>query len=196
MNASVAATPQDQATQKRTRRTLIAIAAIGMAPIIASYAAYYFWPRQSLVNYGELIATTPVSPIDGVRADGRPFRLEELRGRWVLIMSSGGDCDARCERMLYATRQARTIQGSEQERVVRVWLATDDREPSAALLSQHPGLLRVRIASNLPTDSPLRDGRIYLVDPLGNWVLAWPADPDIKKLANDLGRLLRASQIG
>lgn len=196
MSVSVAASSQDQATQKRARRTLLAIAAIGIAPIIASYAAYYFWPRQARVNYGELLAPTPVSPIEGVRADGRPFRLEELRGRWVLIMSSAGACDARCERMLYATRQARTIQGSEQERVVRVWIATDDREPSAALLSQHLGLLRVRIPSALPAESPLRDGRIYLIDPLGNWVLAWPADPDIKKLANDLGRLLRASHIG
>ena len=37
---------------------------------------------------------------------------------------------------------------------------------------------------------------IYLVDPLGNAVLAWPRAPDIKALANDLGKLLRASQIG
>jgi hypothetical protein len=35
-----------------------------------------------------------------------------------------------------------------------------------------------------------------LIDPLGNWVLAWPADPDIKALAKDLGRVLRASRIG
>ena len=40
----------------------------------------------------------------------------ELRGHWVLLMSSQGRCDARCERMLYATRQARTIQGRDQDR--------------------------------------------------------------------------------
>jgi hypothetical protein len=37
---------------------------------------------------------------------------------------------------------------------------------------------------------------IYLVDPIGNQVLAWPAEPDIKALANDITKLLRASQIG
>jgi len=37
---------------------------------------------------------------------------------------------------------------------------------------------------------------LYAVDPLGNLVLAWPADPDIKGIARDLTRLLKASRIG
>jgi len=34
------------------------------------------------------------------------------------------------------------------------------------------------------------------VDPLGNLVLRYPDDPDIKKMAGDLTRLLKASRIG
>lgn len=194
--ATVPTSPPQRAEVKRTRRTLTAIAAIGIAPIVASYAAYYLWPRQAHANYGELLATVPAPPIDGLRADGSPFRLTELRGRWVLVVSSPGACDARCERTLYAMRQARTMQGSEQDRVVRVWLTVGDAEPPAALLAEHPRLERVRVAATSVANSRVADGRIYLIDPLGNWVLAWPADPDIKKLANDLNRLLRASQIG
>jgi len=37
---------------------------------------------------------------------------------------------------------------------------------------------------------------IYLVDPLGNLVLQYPQEPDIKGLAKDLKRLLSASSIG
>ena len=37
---------------------------------------------------------------------------------------------------------------------------------------------------------------IFMIDPLGNLILRYPADPDIKRMANDLGRLLRASRIG
>ena len=196
MMASVSAIPPQPADVKRGRRTLLVIAAIGLAPIVASYAVYYFLPRQAHVNYGELLATTPAPPIDGVRADSRPFSLTDLRGRWAIVMASPDGCDARCERMLYATRQARTIQGSEQERVARVWLTRDGSELPAAIAALHPGLERVRVAPSMLGTSRLADGRIYLIDPLGNWVLAWPADPDIKKLANDLGRLLRASQIG
>jgi len=38
--------------------------------------------------------------------------------------------------------------------------------------------------------------RIYLIDPLGNYVLAWPSKPDVKAMAKDIARLLRASAIG
>ena len=43
---------------------------------------------------------------------------------------------------------------------------------------------------------PKGEDAIYLVDPLGNQVLAWPRDPDIKALARDLTRVLEASRIG
>jgi len=185
-----------QTASPRARRTLLLIAAIGIAPIVASYAAYYIWPPQARINYGELLPTRPAPLLEGVRSDGRTFRLADLRGRWVLLMSSPARCDAICERMLYATRQARTIQGGDRDRVVRVWLVTDEGEASPALLAQHPGLEVVRIAEAAQANLATFDGRIYLIDPLGNWVLAWPADPDIKALAKDLGRLLRASQIG
>jgi len=37
---------------------------------------------------------------------------------------------------------------------------------------------------------------IWLADPIGNVVLRWPAEPDIKRLFKDLSRLLYASRIG
>ena len=37
---------------------------------------------------------------------------------------------------------------------------------------------------------------LYLIDPLGNLVLRYPDDPDIKGIARDLTRLLKASRIG
>ena len=80
-----------------------------------------------------------------MRADGQPFALSQLRGKWVLLVSAPGGCDARCAQALYATRQARTIQGRERERVQRVWLVTDDAAPDAALLAQHPDLQVARV---------------------------------------------------
>ena len=180
----------------RVRRTLLLIAVIGFAPIVASYATYHFWPREKQVNYGELVATK-APEIEGLRIDdGQPFRLSVLRGKWGIVFAASGTCDAACDRMLYATRQARAIQGSEQDRVVRVWLVSDTGTPAAEQVAQHPGLRVVRVAPDTLARLPGGVSRIYLIDPLGNLVLAWPADPDIKALANDLGRLLRASQIG
>jgi hypothetical protein len=93
-------------------------------------------------------------------------------------------------------RQARTMQGREMERVERVWLVSDDGVPAAALLAEHPDLAVVRSAGNGLAAFGAGGDRIYLLDPLGNLVLAYPRDPDIKGLAKDLSRVLKASRIG
>lgn len=196
MTAMGAAQRVRTGTTNRVKRTLLIITAIALAPIVASYGAYYFWPRDAQLNYGELLATKPAPSIDGVRADGQPFRLEQLRGRWAIVMPLRGPCGLACERMLYATRQARTIQGKDMDRVRRVLVKRGEDAVPEALVAQHPELDVVDVTPSAFADLPISDGRIYLIDPLGNLVLAWPADPDIKALAKDLGRVLRASQIG
>jgi hypothetical protein len=110
-------------------------------------AVYYLFPRAPSANYGTLLATAPIEGVEGTRPDGSPFRLDELRGRWVLIALSGVDCDPSCERRLYATRQARTMQGKEQDRIVRVVLLVEGREArpserSPGLLAAAPGARR------------------------------------------------------
>jgi hypothetical protein len=177
------------------KRTLLLIAAVMLAPVIASYAAYYLFPRSPAVNYGTLLPTAPIDGIEGTRPDGSRFRLEDQRGRWVLLAHGRGECDASCERRLYATRQARTMQGREQERIVRTWLVVGDAEPPAALLAQHPGLVVVRVPEAVPARFP-GGAALFLIDPLGNLVLRFPDDPDIKGVAKDLTRLLKASRIG
>ena len=42
----------------------------------------------------------------------------------------------------------------------------------------------------------LEDGRYFVVDPLGNLILSYPADADQKRLLEDLERLLDVSRIG
>ena len=180
----MATPPITPEARRRNRRTLLLIAIVAIAPVIASYVAYYFFPRDKQVNYGELLPTQP--PPDS-------HVVAEFKGRWALVVSAPGACDARCQAALYATRQARTIQGREMDRVVRVWLVPDAAPSDPVLLAQHPDVAVRR--GNL-TGWPAGNDRIYLVDPLGNLVLAWPLDPDIKKMAADIGRLLKASRIG
>jgi hypothetical protein len=178
------------------RRTLILIAALVLAPLVAAYVAYYFFPREQRINYGTLLPTGPAPAIGGTRDDGSPFRLEDLRGRWVLLATSRGDCDAACERKLYATRQARTMQGPDRDRVVRALVLVGDGKAGAALLAVHPDLVIVRAVDSASAALPEGARPIYLIDPLGNLVLFYAEDPDIRGIASDLARLLKASRIG
>lgn len=180
----------------RDRRTLLLVGAACLAPVIASYAVYYFLPRGAQVNYGTLLETAPAPAIEGLQDDGALFRLADLRGRWVLLAVGPTGCDAACERTLYAMRQAHTMQGKERGRVARVWLHAGGPPPGPELRAQHPGLVVALAPANTLGLLPGARSGIWLIDPLGNLVLSYPADPDIKGLAKDLARLLQASRIG
>ena len=181
------------------RRTLLLIVAIGLAPIVASYAAYYWFTPSARVNYGELLETMPAPVIVGTNSDGKAFALTDLRGKWLLLIATRRGCSDDCARALYATRQARTIQGREQDRVVRLLLQPlAASTPPQELAAADPGLVVVSIDPHALEQLPLGDSAagILLLDPRGNLVLRYGPDPDIRRLANDLQRVLKASQIG
>ena len=182
------------------RRTLLLIVAIGLAPIVASYAAYYWFTPSTRVNYGELLETMPAPVIVGTNSDGKAFALTDLRGKWLLLIATRRGCSDDCARALYATRQARTIQGREQDRVVRLLLQPlPAPAPPQELAAADPGLVVVSIESHALEQLPLGESAaagILLLDPRGNLVLRYGPDPDIRRLANDLQRVLKASQIG
>jgi hypothetical protein len=184
-----------KATPARAKRLVLLIAAIAVAPVILSYLAYYALPRDSRVNYGTLLAR-PFHDVAGTTLDGKPLSTRDLRGRWIVLFAGAGACDAVCTGALYASRQARTIQNAERERVQRLWLIPDAGAPPQSVLDEHPDLAVARVGAGVAAALPEGSDRIYLIDPLGNLVLAWPVDPDIKAMAKDLTRLLRASRIG
>lgn len=191
---SDAATPA-----KRSSATLWLIVALAAAPVAASYLLYYFWPPARTVNYGELVEPRPLPDIALALADGSPFRLSQLRGKWVLVSLDSGRCDAPCDRKLLYMRQLRLTQGKERERVERVWLILDGIAPGAGAIEPYAGTWMVRadaaLARLFPAPGKPVD-HIYLVDPLGNVMMRFPRDPEPRRMIKDLQRLLKASQVG
>lgn len=158
------------------------------APIVLGTAAWYFrWGTPATANYGELLPPRVL--------DSAPFKA--LRGRWVLVTLDPAACDARCEKKLFVVRQVRRAQGAGAERIERLWLVTDDGRPRPELLAAIEGS-QVEPARGADAaafgDNP-RD-HIYLLDPLGNLILRYPADPDPSRMIKDLERLLKLSRIG
>ena len=189
-----------EAARRRGRRVALVILAFCAAPTIAAWLAYFVWPPQSRLNYGELIEAHPLSDPGLRRLDRGSFRLSQLRGKWVMLLIDSGVCVESCRKKLLYMRQVRLAQGKNAERVERVWLVADAAPPDTMLLADYPGMHVARAPANpfLAEFPAPRDpsGHIYLVDPLGNLMLRYPADPDPQRMLKDLARLLRASRIG
>lgn len=189
----------DAASRKKLT-SLWLMVALTAAPVAASYLLYYFWSPGHTVNYGDLIEPRLLPDPALALADGAPFRLSQLKGKWALVSIGSGNCDSRCNEKLLFMRQLRLTQGKNADRVERVWLISDDALPRAETVSQYQGtwLVRARAPELLklfPAKGAVSD-HIYLVDPLGNLMMRFPRDPDPKLMIKDLARLLKASQIG
>ena len=197
--------PADPA-RSRSRLKLWLVLAICTAPVLASYLVYYFVRPDARSNYGELIE--PQRPIPRLHLrtlDGRPFDTASLRGKWTMLMVAAGDCPAACVDRLYHLRQVRLTTGKDRDRVARVWLIPDATPLSTLLIREYDGTEMLRadpdeLASWLPVpDTEPRQAyvdHIYIVDPLGNLMMRFPANADPNRTKRDIAKLLRASRVG
>lgn len=184
------------------RLKMLAVLAICAAPVVASYLTYYLIRPEGRRNYGELVEQRALPPITATAPDGSSVALQTLRGQWLLVSVSGGQCNAACERHLYLQRQLREALGKDKDRVDWVWLVSDSSPVRAALQPAlaEASVLRVDPAQLarwlVPAQGRMLADHLYLVDPLGNWMMRFPSELDLAtapKAKRDLERLLRAS---
>jgi hypothetical protein len=194
------------ADEQRTRHgrwKMLALALVCAAPVIASYFTYYVVRPEGRRNYGELIEPQrPLPPVTGTTLDGQPVSLPTLQGQWLLVSVAGGGCDAVCERHLYLQRQLRESLGKDKERLDWVWLV-DDAVPVRDALQAALGQATVLRVDRAQLDQWLAPaaGRqladhLYVVDPMGHWMMRFPAGHDTESAARvrrDLERLMRGS---
>jgi hypothetical protein len=200
-----AITDRPRASHWRRYRTLYLLLAVCIAPVAASYLAYYFIPPQGRTNYGDLIdPQRPAPALSLTRLDGSGVQMTALRGQWLMVQVDESACAAACQRKLWNMRQVRLTQGKDRDRIGRVWLITDLAPVDTMLLREYDGTLLLRAdGAELAAFLALPPGagaqladHIWLIDPLGNLMLRWPKDADPNRMKRDLTRLLRASRIG
>ncbi|HEY2465558.1 MAG TPA: hypothetical protein VGI32_15970 [Steroidobacteraceae bacterium] len=204
------------AHDRRQRRILIGVALMFFAPLALSFYLYYgqFWHPGGRVNAGELIdparplpalalplAAPPAGAAAGAATQTNP---QFLKRKWTFLYVQHGRCDDECRKHLYDTRQVRLALDREMDRVQRVFIGDADCCDLKELLAAHPDLIAIRAD---PADEPLlallpeRPGalnsqRVYVIDPLGNLMMFYPADAKAKGMLEDMKRLLRLSSIG
>ena len=207
LNMTVHSLPQlDQASARSAAATragrwkMVLLMLVCAAPVIASYFTYYVIRPEGRRNYGELIDPQRSIPaLSGVNAQGQTVPLTSLKDQWLLISVADSACNEACQRHLYLQYQLRETLGREKDRLDWVWLRTGGADLSPALKETTRAAVvlsmdRGALASWLePAAGRQLEDHLYVVDPLGNWMMRFPADVDPKQVKRDLDRLLRAS---
>jgi cytochrome oxidase Cu insertion factor (SCO1/SenC/PrrC family) len=205
MNHSPAPSPED----RRQRRKLLGLAALFFMPLVIAFGLYYGgYAPSGRVNHGDLI--DPARPLPAVTLPtlaGGTTDARFLREQWSLVYVTGDTCDAACQLALENAHQVRLALRENTPRVRRVLLYTSPCCDPALDLAGASDLASGEVSSAegqallalfpAPNQVPVqRAGRLYLVDPLGNLMMSYPAGFDRKALLEDLKKLLKLSHIG
>jgi cytochrome oxidase Cu insertion factor (SCO1/SenC/PrrC family) len=203
--------PSSPDAVRRGRRQLLALAALFFVPLAVAFWMYYGpagWRPSGDASKGDLIdPARPLAQVALPTMDGGTTAPAFLRGKWTMLYIGDGQCDERCRKALYLTRQSRIALNKDMDRVQRVFLATGRCCDRAFLVAEHPDLV-VAVVEDAASatllgpfpeygDVPLAAaGRVYLVDPLGNLLMSYAPDAPDKALLTDVKKLLRLSHIG
>lgn len=191
------------------RWKLLLIVALFFAPVIAAVTLMFFrpdWIPQDRVNYGTLVSPARPAPalaLADLEGEAAPTA---LTGKWSLVYLAGPTCDEACRAQLVTLRQVRLALNQNRNRVQRVYLAPDAAALAAAhaaLAAEHPDLrffvdgeARAARFFGAADAAPAPAHAVYLLDPLGNWLMSYGGAVEPKGLYKDLKKLLRYSQIG
>ena len=186
------------------RLKMLVVLAVCAAPVVASYLTYFVIRPEARTNYSELMQ--PLRPIPAelplAALDGTPVRAGSLKGQWLLVVVSAAACDTVCEKHLWLQRQLREALGRDKDRLDKVWLIDDAGTPPPQVLAgvtthTEATVLRAPAAALgawlQPAAGQALEDHLYIVDPLGNWMMRVAPNADPTKLKADVVKLLRAS---
>lgn len=194
---------RSQPDARRGRWRMLAVFLVCASPVIASYFTYYVVRPEGRRNFGELVE--PMRPLPKQAAltlEGKSTDLSALRGQWLLVSVAGGACDEACSQHLYLQRQLRESLGKDKDRLDWVWLVTDQTPVPGKLMPALRSATVLRVDAQAlqawlsPTTGHRLEDHLYLVDPMGNWMMRFAPGLTIESAARakrDIERLMRAS---
>ena len=198
----------DTAQIKAGRRQFILLAVLFLAPLLAAYLLYFVWPElrpEGTTNKGLLL--TPVRPVPALHftdADGKPQDQAVMKRRWSMVYVGGSECDDPCRAKLIQIRQVRMLLADDRVRLQRIYIAPDAAALQAAkarIGAEQPGLIYLADTA-APGEravdffKPQDPQALYLIDPLGNWLMIYAGNVEYKDILKDLKNLFKLSNIG
>jgi cytochrome oxidase Cu insertion factor (SCO1/SenC/PrrC family) len=207
MNAHVI----DKELQKKSRLKIIAVFSIFLGPLLLAFVWLQLVKNDASLgtsSKGQLISpAVPITAFNLKEPMVGEFTAESLTKVWSMVYLLNGTCTQVCEQNLYHMRQIRLSLVQNMDRVQRVLVTSEEHVLAAALLEQHIGLRAVTgntdeleaLANQISeAESSLTASQdaLYLIDPLGNIMMRFPADLNPKLILKDIKHLLKVSRIG
>lgn len=202
-------TQLDPAVIRRNRLMFLGVVVIFVAPVLIAFYMYKSgWRPSSTVNHGTLVQPARPAPEfkTSIKAGGH-FDQHGLERLWNLVVVVDGSCNKACLDNIYAIRQIQTAQGKNQVRIRRILIHSGDATGLEKIAASYPRM--VILEADTQAISTLRswltvkdqtgnfDGsRVYMVDPLGNFMMYYLPGYDPTGMRKDMVRLLKVSHIG
>jgi hypothetical protein len=186
---------------KKNRMLLLLLGVFVLPFLLAKTVLDLNWYQGGVTNRGQLLAS--------------PLTAEWLSEpeTWQLVYLLPESCDEKCEGALFNLRQVPQAIGAYQDRVNSVVLITDGLQRDGKVVDekimneeQMNGLELIAISQQVVSQIKTLEfgmNAIYIADPLGNVMMAYPlvtGQAEIlaqgKDVLRDLKRLLKLSRIG
>jgi hypothetical protein len=189
-------------SQARGRLIFCLLAVFFALPVIIVTLMYKFeWHPQGS-SQGELVAP-PIAielPAGLLDAQGKAIAPDLLRDKWSMVYVTER-CAEACMQRLYTMRQLHASMAKDSQRLQRIlitqeadWQGLQAEYPDMRVIQQ-PTIAVTTLARQFQIE-PSADTRIYLVDPLANLMMSFPASVEAKAIRKDLVRLLKAAWAG
>lgn len=191
--------------QRRGRLMLLCMLIFFVTPIIAVVAMYKMDWRPRGESIGELVVPAKLLTMNYalMSSDGSVAQPDLWKEKWSMVYIAG-NCEAACKEKLHQIRQLHVSLYKEIPRMQRVLITTSQEVKQ--LKQDYPDMLilnqpvtEINALSdqfNVNNESSMTADRIYLVDPLGHFMMSYAPTKDPALIRKDITRLMRYSWAG
>lgn len=130
--------------------------------------------------------------------------VSQWQGSWTMVTVIDSACEDACQKTLFNMGQVRRAMGVGRDQVKRVALVTDTAQVDTIRqrVTEYPGTLFMmsprtsvdRLLSQLGGAMPSMTHGVFLVDPFGNFMMAYTPEMPAKYLLDDLERLFKVNK--
>jgi hypothetical protein len=176
-----------------------------MVPMLVVIAMYKFNWKPTGDSYGKLVKPPhTITNSSQLRDDaGKAIPALLWRDKWSMVYISDG-CAVDCQSKLHDMRQLHASLYKDVIRVQRVWVTTTSdvsqikkNYPDMVIINQPNEDLHQLIRQfQLGNEQVEKSNQLYLVDPLGFYMMQYAADTPLANVRKDVVKLLKSSWAG